>query len=194
MDKYPVTNAQFKTFLDAAHYRPADGHNFLKHWSNGTFPAGSANKPVIWVSVEDAREYAKWAGKRLPREWEWQYAAQGSDGRVYPWGNSWDPTAVPAPDTGRTMAAPSDVGAHPNGSSPFGVQDLIGTVWQMTDEVLDEHTRNLILKGGSQYQPQGSHWYFPQAYKVNEHGKFLMIAPGKDRSGAVGFRCVRDAD
>jgi len=48
------------------------------------------------------------------------------------------------------------------------------------------------LKGGSHYQPQGSHWYFPQAYKVEEHGKFLLIAPSKDRSGAVGFRCVVD--
>jgi len=193
IDKYPVTNAQFKKFLDATRYRPQDDRNFLKHWTNGTYPPDSANKPVVWVSVEDARAYSKWAGKRLPREWEWQYAAQGSDGRAYPWGNAWDAGAVPAPDTGRTMAAPADVGAHPKGASPFGVQDLVGNVWQMTDEVVDDHTRNLILKGGSHYQPQGSHWYFPQAYKVGEHGKYLLMAPGKDRSGAVGFRCVADA-
>jgi hypothetical protein len=62
----------------------------------------------------------------------------------------------------------------------------------MTDEVADDHTSNLILKGGSHYQPQGSHWYFPQAYKVNEHGKYLLVAPSKDRSGTVGFRCVVD--
>lgn len=99
---------------------------------------------------------------------------------------------MPALDTGRTMAAPSDVGAHPKGASPFGVEDLIGNVWQMTDEVADDHTSNLILKGGSHYQPQGSHWYFPQAYKVNEHGKYLLVAPSKDRSGTVGFRCVVD--
>ena len=192
MDKYPVTNAQFKKFLDATHYRPADDHNFLKHWTNGTFPPGSANQPVVWVSVEDARVYAKWAGKRLPHEWEWQYAAQGSDGRTYPWGNTWDPGAVPAPDTGRTMAAPPDVGVHPKGASPFGVQDLIGNVWQMTDQVADDHTSNLILKGGSHYQPEGSHWYFPQAYKVNEHGKYLLIGPSKDRAGTLGFRCVKE--
>jgi gamma-glutamyl hercynylcysteine S-oxide synthase len=192
MDKYPVTNSQFKKFLDVTHFRPEDDHNFLKHWTNGTYPPGSANQPVIWVSVEDARAYAKWAGKRLPHEWEWQYAAQGSDGRIYPWGNTWDPNAVPAPDTGRTMAAPADVGAHPKGASPFGIEDLIGNVWQMTDEVADDHTRNLILKGGSHYQPEGSHWYFPQAYKAEEHGKYLLIAPSKDRSGAAGFRCVVD--
>jgi formylglycine-generating enzyme required for sulfatase activity len=193
IDKYPVTNAQFKKFLDATHYRPQDDHNFLKHWTKGAYPPDSASKPVVWVSVEDARAYAKWGGKRLPREWEWQYAAQGSDGRSYPWGNAWDAAAVPEPDTGRTMTAAADVSAHPKGASPFAVLDLIGNVWQMTDEVVDDHTRNLILKGGSHYQPQGSHWYFPQAYKVNEHGKLLLIAPGKDRSGAVGFRCVVDA-
>jgi formylglycine-generating enzyme required for sulfatase activity len=193
IDKCPVTNAQFKKFIDATHYRPRDDHNFLKHWANGAYPPGAAKKPVTWVSIEDARAYAAWAGKRLPHEWEWQFAAQGTDGRTYPWGNTWDPAAVPAPDRGRTMAEAADVDAHPKGASPFGVQDLVGNVWQMTDEVLDDHTRNLILKGGSHYQPQGSHWYFPQAYKVNEHGKYLLIAPSKDRSGAVGFRCVVDA-
>jgi formylglycine-generating enzyme required for sulfatase activity len=193
IDKFPVTNAQFKKFLDATRYRPKDEHNFLKHWINGSYPQGAANKPVIWVSLEDARAYAAWAGKRLPHEWEWQLAAQGTDGRTYPWGNAWDPAAVPAPDRGHVMAEPAGVDAHPKGASPYGVQDLVGNVWQMTDEVVDDHTRNLILKGGSHYQPQGSHWYFPQAYKVNEHGKFLLIAPSKDRSGAVGFRCVADA-
>lgn len=193
IDRYPVTNAQFKRFIDATHYHPQDDHNFLKHWSNGAYPPGTANKPVTWVSVEDARAYAAWAGKRLPHEWEWQFAAQGTDGRAYPWGNTWDPTAVPTPDRGRSMAEAADVNSHPKGASPFGVEDLVGNVWQMTDEVLDEHTRSLILKGGSHYQPQGSHWYFPQAYKLNEHGKYLLMAPSKDRSGAVGFRCVVDA-
>ena len=57
----------------------------------------------------------------------------------------------------------------------------------------DDHTRAGILRGGSYYQPQGSHWYFPQAYKLDEHGKYLLMSPGKDRSGTVGFRCVVDA-
>src|SRR5262249_54097993 len=113
------------------------------------------------------------------------YAAQGTDGRAYPWGNQWDTSAVPTPDTGRNMAPPADGAADPKGASPFGVEDLVGNVWQWTDEYLDEHTRAGILRGGSHYQPQGSHWYFPQAYKLNEHGKYLLIAPSKDRSGAV---------
>ncbi|MGC2212482.1 MAG: SUMF1/EgtB/PvdO family nonheme iron enzyme [Silvibacterium sp.] len=194
MDKYPVTNAGFKKFMDATHYNPADPTNFLKDWKDGTYPAGWQDKPVTWVSMEDARAYAAWAGKRLPHEWEWQYAAQGNDERLYPWGNNWDPTAVPVPDKERTMLGPDDVSAHPNGGSSFGIFDMVGNVWQWTDEFDDEHTRAAILRGGSYYQPQGSIWYFPQAYRNDEHGKFLLMAPSEDRSGTVGFRCVMDTE
>jgi Uncharacterized conserved protein len=243
IDKYPVTNAEFKKFLDATHYHPKDDLNFLKDWKDGTFAEGAANKPVTWVSLEDAREFAKWAGKRLPHEWEWQYAAQGKDNRQYPWGNcEWqppldrnalvasllpmsavseapgsapagarataasagvssllchmgpDPKDTPAPiaDHGRVMEQASDVDAHPNGASPFGVMDMVGNVWQWTDEYVDEHTRAAILRGGSHYYPLGSMWYFPEAYKNSQHGKLLLMAPSIDRSGAVGFRCVKD--
>ena len=193
IDKYPVTNEQFKKFLDATHYHPKDDLDFLRDWQNGTYPAGAADKPVTWVALEDARAYAAWAGKRLPHEWEWQYAAQSTDGRLYPWGNNWDASAVPLPDKRRTMRGPDSVTAHPTGASPFGVMDLVGNVWQWTDEFLDEHTRGGILRGGSYYQPQGSIWYFPQAYKLTEHGKLALMAPSKDRSAALGFRCVQDA-
>jgi len=193
IDKYPVTNAQFKSFLDASRYRPKDDQNFLRDWKDGTFPGGWATKPVTWVSQQDARAYAAWAGKRLPREWEWQYAAQGNDGRIYPWGNDWRPAAVPEPRTGRTMAGPDNVDAHPDGASPFGLMDLVGNVWQWTDEYVDDHTRAGILRGGSHYQPQGSIWYFPQAYRNDQHGKLLLMAPSYDRSGGLGFRCVVDA-
>jgi formylglycine-generating enzyme required for sulfatase activity len=242
IDKYPVTNAEFKKFMDSSHYHPKDDQNFLKDWANGTFPDGAANKPVTWISIEDAREYAKWAGKRLPHEWEWQYAAQGTDGRIYPWGNcdwqpkvdlaagaaaplvplpvappgpnparslvpsppspvqpcNWrpDPANAPAPiaDHGRTLTPPSNVDAHPNGASPFGVMDMVGNVWQWTDEYVDDHTRAAILRGGNHYRPNGSIWYFPEAYKNSQHGKLLLMAPGYDRSGTVGFRCVKDTE
>ncbi len=194
IDKYPVTNAQFKRFLNATKYHPTDALNFLRDWSNGTYPSGWDNKPVTWVSLEDARAYAAWAGKRLPHEWEWQYAAQGSDGRKYPWGNEWLADAVPIPDKGRTMHGPDEVNAHSSGASPFGVMDMVGNVWQWTDEFQDEHTAAAILRGGSYYQPQGSMWYFPQTYKLNEHGKLLLMSPSMDRSAALGFRCVRDAE
>jgi formylglycine-generating enzyme required for sulfatase activity len=193
IDRYPVSNAAFKKFVDAANYRPKDDHNFLKDWKNGSYPAGWENKPVTWISIEDARAYATWAGKRLPHEWEWQYAAQGSDGRTYPWGNSLDPEAAPVQGIGHDLPGPDNVDAHPAGASPFGVMDLTANVWQWTDEYLDEHTRAAILRGGSNYHPQGSMWYFPEAYKLTEHGKLLLMSPGKDRAGTVGFRCVVDA-
>jgi iron(II)-dependent oxidoreductase len=193
IDRHPVTNAQYQAFLDASHYRPRDDHNFLRHWERGAPRRGWENKPVTWVSLEDARAYAQWAGKRLPHEWEWQYAAQGGDGRRYPWGNDWNAAVVPEPSTAREMPLPDDVDAHPEGASPFGVMDLVGNVWQWTDEYIDAHTRAAILRGGNNYQPQTSHWYFPQTYRLDQHGKYLLMAPCRDRSGGIGFRCVVDA-
>ncbi|HWE83924.1 MAG TPA: SUMF1/EgtB/PvdO family nonheme iron enzyme [Terracidiphilus sp.] len=197
IDRYPVTNMQFKQFLDATHYSPKDKINFLRDWKNGTYPEGWDKRPVTWVSLDDARAYAAWAGKRLPHEWEWQLAAQGTDGRLYPWGSAWQPANVPTPDQaqneGRTMRGPDPVDAHPAGASPYGVMDMVGNVWQWTDEFEDEHTRAGIVRGGSYYQPQGSIWYFPQAHRNDEHGKVLLMSPGMDRSGGIGFRCVKDA-
>lgn len=193
IDRTPVTNAQFKAFLDESGWKPRDPHNLLRHWRDGAPLPGEGNKPVVWVALEDARAYAAWAGKRLPHEWEWQYAAQGTDGRRYPWGNDVDPTRMPATNRGRTLRVPDDVDAHPGGASPFGVLDFVGNVWQWTDEYIDEHTRAAVLRGGSSYLPQTSHWYFPQTHRLDQHGKYLLMSPSKDRSGCVGFRCVVDA-
>ena len=192
IDEYPVTNAEFKRFMDAAKYHPEDDHNFLRDWANGSYPEGWDNKPVTWVSLEDSRAYAAWAGKRLPHEWEWQLAAQGSDGRNYPWGNAWTAAMVPTPNRTREATSPEAVNSHPKAASPFGVEDLIGNVWQWTDEYRDEHTRAAILRGGSSYRPTGSVWYFPQAYDLHQHGKYLMMSPGRDRAATIGFRCAAD--
>ena len=192
IDRFPVTNGQFKAFVDASGYAPRDKQNYLAHWADGAPLSGWEDRPVIWVGLEDARAYAQWAGKRLPREWEWQYAAQSTDGRRYPWGDDWHEDAVPEPCLERRMPDPPIVGTHPAGASAFGVEDLVGTIWQWTDEYRDEHVRAAVLRGGSAYQPQTSHWYFPQAYGLDEHGKYLLMAPAKDRSAGIGFRCVVD--
>ncbi len=193
MDRTPVTNSEFQKFLVATKYHPKDDHNFLRTWNGGTYPAGWDNKPVTWVSIEDARAYAAWAGKRLPHEWEWQYAAQSVDGRIYPWGNTWNKAAVPAADRGPEMQLLSDVGTFPAGASSFGVLDLVGNISQWTDEYQDAHTRAAIVRGGAAYEPRGSIWYFPQTYRLDEHQKYLLMAPGRDRAGTIGFRCVVDA-
>ncbi|MGQ0383867.1 MAG: formylglycine-generating enzyme family protein [Gammaproteobacteria bacterium] len=194
IDRYPVTNAEFARFLAGSGYKPRDAHHFLRHWQDGAPRPGWEKKPVTWVALEDARAYAAWAGKRLPEDWEWQYAAQGADGRLFPWGNEWNPLNVPPASRVREMPPPADVDAHPAGASPFAVMDMVGNVWQWTSEFEDEHTRAAALRGGSAWLPQTSHWYFPQAYRLDQHGKYLLMAPCKDRSGGIGFRCVIDAE
>ncbi|MGF7082556.1 formylglycine-generating enzyme family protein [Mucilaginibacter sp. UYCu711] len=193
IDKYPVTNKQFKAFLTASKYHPADDHNFLKDWVNGNYADGTADQPVTWVSIEDTRAYAKWAGKRLPHEWEWQYAAQGTDGRLYPWGNDKNQGNYPVPDTTRAMRKPTKVNEYPAGASTFGVMDMAGNVWQWTDEYTDAHSRTAILKGSSYFHAQTSGWYFPPALEVNKYGKYLLMSPGMDRAATLGFRCVADS-
>jgi formylglycine-generating enzyme required for sulfatase activity len=82
IDRTPVTNAQYAAFLRASDYRPRQAENFLRHWNGRELPpAGQNDHPVVFVDLDDARAYARWAGKRLPTEEEWQYAAQGPDGR-----------------------------------------------------------------------------------------------------------------
>ncbi|WP_335964796.1 SUMF1/EgtB/PvdO family nonheme iron enzyme [Galbibacter sp. PAP.153] len=193
IDKYPVTNEQYKSFMDATGYEPEDKHNFLKDWDNGTYPEGWANKPVTWVSIEDARAYAKWAGKRLPHEWEWQYAAQGGNKDVlYPWGSIMDTSRIPPIDSTRTSRSVTDVNIFPQGASSLEIMDLTGNIWQWTDEYRDEHTRAAVLKGGGFYRSATSDWYFPRAYELNKYGKYLLMAPSMDRSATIGFRCVAD--
>ena len=193
IDQNLVTNADYLEFVEATGYYPVDDNKYLDDWRDGRPQEGYDNKPVTWVSIEDCRAYAAWAGKRLPHEWEWQYAAQGIDGRLFPWGNDWNDAAVPKMQRGRDTVPLEDVGMHPEGASPFGIMDLVGHVWQWTDEFLDEHTRAASLRGGCSYNPTTSHWYFPQAYQLDQHGKYLLMAPSKDRAGLIGFRCVVDA-
>ena len=189
IDQYPVTNAEFRVFLNATGYKPKDGTNFLKHWSNGVPPKGKENHPVVYVGIEDARAFARWAGKRLPTEVEWQYAAQGSDGRRYPWGNFPDSTKCNA---GSGSTTPVD--AFPAGRSPFGVMDLVGNVWQLTNDLYDNGSFYFgMIRGGSYYSPSSREWYIkggPQP--VDNPQIILMVSAGFDRCATIGFRCVKD--
>jgi formylglycine-generating enzyme required for sulfatase activity len=91
------------------------------------------------------------------------------------------------------MHPPTNVDAYAKGASPFGVLDLEGDVSQWTDEFRDEHTRAAIIRGAASYQPRGAVWYFPQTYRLEQHQKYLLMSPGRDRSATIGFRCVADA-
>ncbi len=191
MDKYSVTNRQFKQFVEETGYTPEDTSNFLKHWVNGNYPAGQGNYPVVYVDYQDAQAYADWAGKRLPTEKEWHYAAQGSDGRKWPWGEEFDSTRC---NVGLGKSTPVD--AYPQGASPYGVMDLVGNVWQLTNDVYDNGSNYFcIIRGGSYYHPTASWWYVkggPQP--LDEHQMLLMVSPGFNRNATVGFRCVKDAE
>jgi formylglycine-generating enzyme required for sulfatase activity len=213
MDKNLVTNEEFKEFLQQTHYHSLlkewDQHNFLKHWTmerEATFAPGTGKKPVVWVSLADARAYCQWAGKRLPNDWEWQYAAQGNDRRPFPWGWRWDSAKVPKRQIRKLSSQPEDVGRHPAGASRFGVQDMIGHVWQWTNEFHDQGTRRALVRGGSFYCPDpkgdGADWSFKHTSedgackpnRVYEHGNYLLMSPSLDRAETIGFRCVVDAE
>jgi hypothetical protein len=190
IDLTPVTNAQYAEFLKRSVYEPRHPENFLKHWTNSEPPPGMEEHPVVYVDLEDARAYAAWAGKRLPTEEEWQYAAQGPKAFRYPWGNAIRPGVLNAGETGGT----TPVKAFPGGRSPFGCYDMCGNTWEWTEsERSDGRTRFAIIRGGSYYEAKGSPWYMdggPQPTYFS--AKVLLMWPGLDRCATVGFRCAVD--
>jgi gamma-glutamyl hercynylcysteine S-oxide synthase len=190
MDIHPVTNEQFLRFLRESGYKPSDTSNFLKHWLEGKPQVGMEKHPVVYVDRTDARAYCQWAKKRLPTEREWQYAAQGSDGRKYPWGNAFDSTRC---NWGVGSTTPVDT--YPRGKSPFGVMDLVGNVWQMVNNQYDNGTFSfMMLRGGSYYKPALSGWYVQGGPQPVDNPQILLtVSPGFDRCATVGFRCVKDA-
>ena len=192
MDLAPVSNAEFATFLKASKWKPKHAENFLKHWTGGQPPAGQEDHPVVYVDLDDARAYARWAGKRLPTEEEWQYAAQGADGRLYPWGNEMQAGRCNDGKSGQT----APVKTFPLGRSPFGCFDMCGNVWQWTEsERTDGRTRFCMIRGGSFFSARGSNWYVDGGPRpANFTTKFLLMWPGLDRCGTIGFRCVKDLD
>jgi len=191
MDKYPVTNRMWKLFLKETFYIPKDTTNYLKHWINGYPPAGQENYPVVYINLDDVKAFLDWSSKRLPTEIEWQYAAQGSDQRKYPWGNQMDSILC-----NYNSNFPTPVDAYPKGVSPFGVEDMIGNVWQMTNDVYFNGCYYYnIIRGGSYYHPTSSIWYVTGGPLPADHPEMLLlIGPGLDRNATVGFRCVMDME
>jgi formylglycine-generating enzyme required for sulfatase activity len=191
IDKYPVTNAQYYDFLNKSGYQPADTTNYLKNWDYGMYKQGQDKYPIVYVSYEDMLAYAKWAEKRLPTQAEWQLAAQGADKRTWPWGNEFHGTWC---NNAFDRATPVD--AFSKGASPYGVMDMVGNVWQMTNDMYFNGVNYFtIIRGGSYYHPDSSWWYIqggPQS--LDKTQIMLMVSPGFDRCATVGFRCVKDLD
>jgi formylglycine-generating enzyme required for sulfatase activity len=207
-----VTNAQYKLFIDAGGYSNREYWTDLgwlwkegkratqpqpEYWSD--LVQNGPDYPVVGVSWYEASAYAKWAGARLPTEEEWEKAARGTDGRTYPWGNTWDGTRVNScdkncysdPKDGAVddgYATTSPVGQYASGASPYGALDLAGNVWEWVDAWYQAYPGSLF---GSDY--------FGQKYRVARGGSWGGLAwnarcacrvgsPPDIRSGEVGFR------
>lgn len=210
VDKFPVTNRQFAEFMRASGYRPADTARFLKHWSNGSPVRGEEDLPVVYVTIEDAHAFARWAGKRLPSEAEWQWAAQTPAGMEWPWkqknpvtrkkeyvNETLTVTRLEGIEAGRCdpgNGVLKPVGSYPRGANPYGLQDLVGSVWQLTSDVYESGSyRYVIMKGGSYWLPSASWWYVQAGPRELHYRQYLLrVSPGFERNATVGFRCVAD--
>ncbi len=201
IDKYPVTNAQYARFVAATDHRPP------LYWKNGKIPEGLAKHPVVMVSWYDARDYCRWAGKRLPTEAEWEKAARGTDGRLWPWGNQMDPNRL---NTYYRFGHTTPVDMFPQGASPYGVMDMAGNVQEWTAsvfvpyegsdapaEVFAVHGRTPDYQPGPGEDPKrlryyvmrGGSWRSDPFSTKTYHRNYALPNQASD---FFGFRCARD--
>jgi serine/threonine-protein kinase len=189
IDKYEVTNAQFKEFTEATDYEWKGKHSL---WPQGNMPEEIANHPVTYVSWKDAKAYARWVGKRLPTEAEWEKAARGVDGRKYPWGNKLDVTKCNIEQS--NISKTKEVGSYPEAASPYGVCDMAGNVAEWVEDWFDRYPNSnqthadfgetyKVLRGGSYFQATG--------FATYERSK---DKPDSWMRSYYGFRCALDED
>jgi formylglycine-generating enzyme required for sulfatase activity len=174
IDTFPVTNEQFAAFCQATGYRQP------KFWSEGRLRALRA--PAVGVSWFDAYKYAAWAGKQLPTFEQWEKAARGKSGRIFPWGDQIDHNkAVYGQPEGADGVA--EVGLSEENASEYGARDMVGNVWEWTDTWDKQDPEMKIICGGS--------WVDPVEFlRLDQH---LATNP-KDKFDNIGFRCVKPAE
>lgn len=186
IDRFPVTNAQYKRFLDARPHHPvpfiesdwAKPYNWYQ--KTRSYPAGKADHPVVLVSWNDAKAFCAWAGLRLPTEQEWEKAARGDkDGRIYPWGDNWLERRCNTLEAG--IGHPTPVGQYsPQGDSPYGCADMVGNVWEWIESRYGQRQRGRVLRGGSWSYGRASvlvhSLYFKPDFAHFDFG-FRVVAP-----------------
>lgn len=162
IDKYEVTNAQFQKI-----------HKDLD------FPKGKENHPVVEVSYADAEEYCKSVGKRVPTSLEWEKAARGTDGRIYPWGNTFDPKKANTLESNKNDTVA--VGSFPGGKSPYGVMDISGNVWEWVDGWKSKDKMYRLVMGGSFFENEDKNTTFSTLSSIED-----------DVHTYIGFRCAKN--
>lgn len=175
--RYPVTQAQYARFVQEANYPVPFGDwdsakPYNWHQKRKTPPKGKENHPVVLVSWRDAVAFCEWAELRLPTEAEWEKAARGTDGRIYPWGNEWNLKRCNSFEGGKGGTTP--VGAYsPSGDSPYGCADMAGNVWEWTSSL--------------------KRWYPYQAHDGREDlaaSGFRVLRGGSFEDWGGGIRCA----
>jgi serine/threonine-protein kinase len=184
LDKTEVTNKQYAEFVQAT------GYKVPTHWVNNAYPVGTGDLPVVNVDWADARAYAEWAKKRLPTEEEWEFAARGTEPRLYPWGDTWVSGNAYTKESKLTTLQP--VGSVPSGASPFGILDMSGNVWEWCNDNFKPYpgskgeTRDAnfkIIRGGS----LGNE-------KAEATTTYRSWVPPERKYDALGFRCARSVE
>jgi formylglycine-generating enzyme required for sulfatase activity len=192
--KYPVTNAQYAAFAEAARHRVPD------HWKEGHPPEGQESHPVVNVSWWDALAYCRWlaevTGKpyRLPTEAQWEKAARGTDGRIYPWGSKWDSRVSNTHEGGKKRT--TLVGAYsPAGDSPYGCADMAGNVLEWVADWYkdDYYTRSSATQNpygpasGPSKVLRGGSW---SSSREDARCATRLASSQKTTNSEVGFRCA----
>jgi formylglycine-generating enzyme required for sulfatase activity len=196
IDRFEVTNLQYKKFNDATKRRSPT------HFRNRTYPQGKADHPVTFVSWLDAKAYCAWAGKRLPTDQEWEKAARGTDGRWFPWGNEFDYSKSNSPVRWREIGVFGDttpVGAFAAGVSPYGVHDMSGNVWEWTASWYQPYPGNTVASEsyGERYKVlKGGSWFNCSFYNCGISAPVFNRAffAKRTKNDSFGFRCAKDAD
>ncbi|MDA0738371.1 MAG: formylglycine-generating enzyme family protein [Nitrospirae bacterium] len=190
IDIYPVTNEQFREFIEIGGYEGKEECWDPKGWEwknmeKLTQPRlwddsqwNQPDHPVVGISWYEADAFSRWAGKRLPTEEEWEKAARGTEGRVYPWGDEFDSEKCNNQESGSDGTTP--VTKYVNGLSPYGCYDMAGNVWEWTNSWYEERNRNRVVRGGS--------WVNGAGY-LRSSNRFRDTPTS--RGNYVGFRCTR---